>query len=185
MARKRQTNRPEVEFVITAPEPYGAELAYRARARMTLGVLVQLFSQAQKSIVIAAPFFQSTIWLESFPLTEALQAALRRGVAVDIASTKSGLLSLDINNLRAMAHGRLRLFRPASNIEDERRLGSHAKFCITDNEHAYIGSANLTMPGLSEHLEMGLLVHGNLAHQVVQFWNYLLEIRFFVEDRGQ
>ena len=178
---KNESNASQVEFVITAPEPYSAQLAYRARARMTLGVLIQLISQARRFLVIAAPFFQPVEILESGPLAESLHAALRRGVNVDIISTGSGLRALDIGALHGIARGRLRFFQPVANVEDERRLGSHAKFCIADGEHAYIGSANLTGAGLSGNLEMGLLVHGELAHQVEQFWQYLLETGFFVE----
>jgi len=86
-----------------------------------------------------------------------------------------------VSSLRAIAQGRLRFFQPLTNIENERRLGSHAKFCIADGKDAYIGSANLTGAGLSGNLEMGLLVQGELARQVEQFWQYLLEIGFFVE----
>ncbi len=178
---ERQSTSPQVEFVITAPEPYGAQLAYRARARMTLGVLTQLVSQAQQSLVIVAPFLQSAEALDRGPLAEALQSALRRGVAVDVVSTGICLRSLDISSLRAITQGRLRFFQPLANVEDEQRLGSHAKFCIADGKDAYIGSANLTSAGLSGNLEMGLLVHGELARQVEQFWQYLLEIGFFVE----
>jgi len=181
MDSERQPVLSHVEFVITAPEPYGAQLAYRARARMTLGALTQLVSQAQQSLVIAAPFFQPAQGLDGGPLAEALHAALRRGVAVDVASTGSSLLSLDISSLRSIARGHLRFFQPLANIEDEQRLGSHAKFCIADSEHVYLGSANLTGAGLAGNLEMGFLVHGELARQVEQFWQYLLEVGFFVE----
>jgi phosphatidylserine/phosphatidylglycerophosphate/cardiolipin synthase-like enzyme len=60
----------------------------------------------------------------------------------------------------------LRLCCPAANIADEERLGSHAKFCVADGQIAYIGSTNLTGPGLSEHFEMGLLVQGSVAKQI-------------------
>ena len=47
-----------VEFVITVPEPLGAELAYNTRARTTLGVLTQLIAGARQKIVLAVPFIQ-------------------------------------------------------------------------------------------------------------------------------
>ena len=181
MTDERQHVDPQVEFVITAPEPYGAKLAYKARARMTLGVLTQLMSQAQQSLVIAAPFLQPSEILDRGPLAEALHSALQRGVVVDVVSTGSSFRSLGISDLLVIGHGQLRFFQPLANVEDERRLGSHAKFCIADGKDAYIGSANLTGAGMSGNLEMGLLVHGELAHQVEQFWKYLLEAGFFVE----
>ncbi|MCD6506486.1 phospholipase D family protein [Candidatus Poribacteria bacterium] len=176
-----QDTSSNVEFVITVPEPYGPELAFRARARTTLGVIIQLIAQAQHQIVIASPFIQLHENLESEPLAEALRAALGRGVDVDIVSTGSSLRALELSYLRQKAHGRLRLFQPRTNIEDERRLGSHAKFCLVDGRYAYIGSANLTGPGLSENLEMGVLIHGKIARQIAEFWNLLLNREFFVE----
>jgi phosphatidylserine/phosphatidylglycerophosphate/cardiolipin synthase-like enzyme len=170
-----------IEFVITAPEPYGAELAYITRARLTLGVLTQLIAQASQSLVIASPFIQPNSGLDSGPLADALHGALRRGVRVDIVSTGSGLQALATEDLRRITCGRLRLFQPRPNVEDEQHLGSHAKFCIADNQHAYVGSANLTAPGLARHLEMGLLVHGELALQITEFWEFLLRTGFFVE----
>lgn len=170
-----------VEFVITAPEPYGAELAYITHARLTLGVLTQLIAQASQSLVIASPFIQPNSGLDSGPLADALHGALRRGVLVDIVSTGSGLQVLATEDLQRITHGRLRFFRPRPNVEDERHLGSHAKFCIADNQHAYVGSANLTAPGLVGNLEMGFLVHGEMALQIAEFWEFLLRTGFFVE----
>jgi phosphatidylserine/phosphatidylglycerophosphate/cardiolipin synthase-like enzyme len=169
------------EFVITAPEPYGAALAYRTKARLTLGVLTQLIAQARQSLVIAAPFIQPNSGLDSGPLADALRGALQRGVMVDIVSTGSSLQALAIKDLKPISSGRLRFFQPRPNVEDERHLGSHAKFCIADNQHAYVGSANLTAPGLAENLEMGLLIHGDLALQVAGFWELLLRVGFFME----
>jgi hypothetical protein len=101
-------------------------------------------------------------------------------VNADIVSTGQGLQTLDTAWLSEGAQGRLRLFRPHSNVENEERLGSHAKFCIADGEGAYVGSANLTGPGLSGHLEMGLLVYGRMAQQINQFWLYCIEMGLFI-----
>ncbi len=170
-----------VELVITAPEPLGTDLAYRSRCRTTLGALTQLVAQAQRYAVIVAPFFQDGHGLADGPLADALRAALGRGVVVDIASTGEGLRTLDPARLSKGARGRLRLFRPATNVAFPGRLGSHAKFCVVDETGAYIGSANLTRPGLTGQLEMGVLVVGPVARQVASFWTYLVEIGLFVE----
>lgn len=169
-----------IEFVITVPEPYGAELASRVRARMTLGVLTQLVAQAERYLVIAAPYIQGGEKLHSSPLGIALQAALQRGIDMDVISTSSSLQALNIGTLRRIAKGKLRFLQPYSNVVDERELG-HAKFCLADGLHAYIGSANLTGRGLYGNLEMGVLVHGELAQQMEQFWRYLLEMGFLAE----
>lgn len=173
-------NEPPAQLVITAPEPYGAELASRMRCRMTLGVLTQLMAEAKSKIVIAAPFLQLGHGLSGGPLADALRAALKRGVDVDVVSTARGLRTLDVVRLRRDVKGHLRLFRPQANLEDEQRLGSHAKFCIADGQRAYIGSANLTGSGLSGHLEMGLLVRGEVAQQIGQFWSYSIQVGLFV-----
>ena len=86
-------------------------------------------------------------------------------------STLAGLQAIAKQGLHKDAKGRLRFYRPQANVQDERRLGSHAKFCVCDGMHAYVGSANLTMPGLSDHLELGVLIHGEPPHQIESFWN--------------
>jgi len=170
-----------IELVITSPAPYGAQLAYMIRSRLTLGALTQLIAQARNSIIIASPFLQANYGLHTGPLADALRAALKRRVAVDILTTGAGLESLAIDELRNIGQGCLRLFQPRANVQDARQLGSHAKFCVADNEHAYIGSANFTGPGLFGNLEMGLLVHGDMAQQIRSFWEILIRTDFFVE----
>ena len=76
---------------------------------------------------------------------------------------------------------RIRLFQPKPNVDDDKLLGSHAKILVTDGQHAYIGSANLTHPGLIVNLEMGILVHGNIAAQAASFLEYLIDIEFLVQ----
>lgn len=169
-----------VQLVITAPEPYGAALAHRMKCRMTLGVLTQLLAQARRYVIIAAPFMQAGYGLSSGTLADALQAALQRGVNVDVVGTGQGLQTLDTTWLSQNAQGRLRLFQPKENMTDAQRLGSHAKFCVADGTAAYVGSANLTAPGLGRHLEMGLLVQGEVARQIEDFWIYALEIELFI-----
>lgn len=171
----------EAEFVITAPAPFSAQLAYEANARMTLGALTQLLSNSKKSIIISAPFIQKGKALDNGPLANALFEALKRGVDVDIISTGNSIRSVNVEYLKSISKGTLRFLRPIANANDERKLGSHAKFCISDSLHAYIGSANLTGSGLSDNLEMGLLVHGQLALQIEQFIKLLNQINFFVE----
>ena len=166
-----------IEFVITVPEPFGAELAYKTRARTTVGVLTQLIAGAQQQIVLAAPFIQVERSLINGPLAEALQAVLQRGIQIDIVSTTQSLQSLKRVDWLNSSHENVRFFHPQTNIEQ--RLGSHAKFCIADETSVYVGSANLTGPGLSENLEMGFLVHGKHAKQIADFWNFLVDKGFW------
>lgn len=77
----------------------------------------------------------------------------------------------------------IRLFHPGESASQNDRLGSHAKFTANDSDEAYIGSANFTRRGLTEHLEMGVLVHGPVARQVLQLWDFLLLNGFFIERK--
>jgi phosphatidylserine/phosphatidylglycerophosphate/cardiolipin synthase-like enzyme len=168
-----------VELVITTPKVYGVELAYHTGCRTTTGALVELIATARRRIVIAAPFLQSGYGISGGLLEEALSSAIQRGVSADIVSTGTGLEAVAVNRLQYCAMGRVRLYQPLANLEHEAVLGSHAKFCIADCAHAYIGSANLTCAGLSGHLEMGVLAHGSLAQQVSDFWEHCVEIGLF------
>jgi len=169
---------PQVQLVITAPRKYGVDLAAYAECRTTLGILTELFVSAKKKVVVAAPFLQEGAGLSGGALKDTLAATLRRGVDVDVVSTRRGLGTL-ASFQRQKYPGRLRFLRPEGEDEDRKRLGSHAKFCISDRENAYIGSANLTGPGLNENLEIGVMVRGEVAHQLERFWRHAVEIGLF------
>lgn len=168
-----------VELVVTGPGRFGTALAYKTRARTTMGVLTQLLAEAEREVIISAPFLQEGHGLSAGPIGDALLAALNRGVHVDILTTGRALGSLDHHRLEQAAKGKLRLFRPVVNVEDEKRLGSHAKFWLADGIRAYVGSANLTRPGLTEHVELGLLVEGAAAKQIKVFWDCCVQIGLF------
>jgi|SRR5579862_5218252 len=168
------------ELVLTAPDPFGPTLAYRVRCRSTLGVLTELILDARSHIIIAAPFMQPGHGLSAGPLTDALRSALRRRVDVDVLGTASGLDTIDRARLSDGSAGQLRFFKPAIHIADDRKLGSHAKFCSADAQKAYVGSANLTAPGLTGQLELGVLISGTVARQIEEFWNYCIELGILV-----
>lgn len=170
-----------IELVITAPEQFARDLAYKAGARLTFGVLVRLITEAKYTLIIASPYLQNFSLLNNGELEVAFGRALERGVYIDVISTGTGLSKLEMDSLRRKSKGRIRFFRPQSNIDNERRLGLHAKICIADSEHVYVGSANITVPGLTEHLEMGLLVHGAIAQKITNFWMFLFESGFLTE----
>ena len=168
-----------VELVITPPEPFGVVLADRTNCRTTLGVLTQLLVQAEQRVVISAPFLQQGYGLSGGPMAVALKGALVRGCHVDIVSTRRSLTTLNAASFRDGAVGKLRLFCSTVNINDDTRLGSHAKFCVSDGWRAYVGSANLTHPGLSGHLEIGLFVMGKVAKQIEELWLHSIQVGLF------
>lgn len=174
---------PDAELVITAPAEAGAHLAHYARCRMTLGVLTELVVQSERRVVISSPFIQQGSGIHEGPLAEAIKYALNRHVRVEIVSTGKSLRTIAPFLLNGKELPLPIMFRPISNVRDEKVIGSHAKFCISDDSAAYIGSANLTGPGLSTHLEMGVLVRGTLARQASAFWDYTVQLGLFVEFR--
>lgn len=179
MTSRRSWN--EVEIVLTVPEPFGAQLVSKFGARTTLGVLTELLASAQGHVVIASPFIQGTEGLVAGPLGMALIAALKRRVRVDVISTGASLATLDLRSLRDIAGPRFRSFRPYNNIVDPRMLGLHAKFCLCDGEHAYIGSANITQKGISENFEIGVLLHGKLVQRLLDIVHTLIDSGYLVE----
>lgn len=166
------------DLVITAPEPFGARLAYLASARMTLGVLTELVVGAKSRLVLAAPYLSEEVF-EAGVLAASIHSALDRGVLVELASTGNQVRSLPEAVQRRRAGSRLVLYSSNANIEGESRLGSHAKFCISDSTAAYLGSANFTSPGLNGHLEMGVLLRGDKAIEISSFWDMLKDLRIF------
>lgn len=168
------------ELVITPPNPFGSFFADKLECRMTIGVLTQLIAQSRQTVLLSAPFLQAGFGIPGGPITDAVKAALRRGVDVYVISTVGGLRSIDVGDLRQASAGCLHLFSTAANILDVQQLGSHAKFCLVDSETAYVGSANFTAPGLGRHLELGLLVAGEAAQKIDALWKYGLEIGLFV-----
>jgi phosphatidylserine/phosphatidylglycerophosphate/cardiolipin synthase-like enzyme len=172
-----------VEIVITAPEAFGTALAYCTQCRTTMGVLMQLIVQARERILIAAPFIQAEYGKPAEVLRTALAQAAAGGVALQIISAETGVLGVEqLLGDCEPAHN-VRVFRPAPELTDGNRLGLHAKFCLVDGARAYVGSANLTGPGLAQHLEMGVLVQGQAAKQIEDFWRYCIEIGVLVRVR--
>jgi len=180
MRKSFENKKNEPELVITIPSICPPELAHKFRARITLGVIIQLIARSTEYVVIGAPFIQKAISEDNQDFVRSLKSALRRGIHLHIISTDVGLKGF-INSLCDENQKNIHFFQPKRNVEDTNQLGSHAKFCIADGKHVYIGSANLTDPGLYGNLEMGVLVHGKVANQVSEFWNYLVDIGFFVE----
>lgn len=165
-----------VDLVMTVPKPHDNALVYQMGCRTTLGVLVQLIAQAERRIIISAPFVYTRYDNASGIIIESITSSLRRGVNVDFLSTGSSLTDLRMKlQIDDILLSRLKLYQTSDNYNDEQILGSHAKFCVADGESAYIGSANLTCTGLVGQLELGLLVHGEIAKKIEHFWDYSIE----------
>jgi phosphatidylserine/phosphatidylglycerophosphate/cardiolipin synthase-like enzyme len=174
----------EPELVITAPEPYAASLAYATRCRSTLGVLVQLFAEAEKNVAIAAPFVEAHAVFDIGALAAAIRSALARGVSVEFLSTRPNIEAPRIRQFARSFPDLIKLYHPAFPQFQVSQLGSHAKFCVSDATAAYVGSANLTGPGLNQHFEMGVLVRGRPAAAIRDFWTFAVRYKLFAELTG-
>jgi phosphatidylserine/phosphatidylglycerophosphate/cardiolipin synthase-like enzyme len=163
-----------VEFVITAPFGISKKLVYKLKSRTTLGVLIELIAGSRNNLIIASPFIQINYERKERVIYEALEIAIKRGVKVDIFTTGEST-DLFSENPIFREYKNVKCFRSKQDLVGRSRLGSHAKFCISDDKKAYIGSANLTWPGLYENLEMGILVQGSLAIKVREFWETIFE----------
>lgn len=173
----------QVELVLTVPQSLGPEMAYLAHARTTLGALTQMVAQTQHELVMAAPYIKEDIFGQGI-LQNALQHAVEeRNVQLSIVTTGESLDSFVHVSWIKANRAKVHFFRPKTNMDVEQYLGSHAKFCIADGQTAYVGSANLTFLGLHQHLEMGVLLHGELAKQVADFWKLLIVNEFLVKDK--
>jgi phosphatidylserine/phosphatidylglycerophosphate/cardiolipin synthase-like enzyme len=170
-------------LVITAPAEMIGPLAYSARCRQTLGVLTELIASASDRLIISAPFLQPGAGISTGVLNSAIKAALLRGVKVELVTTGQSLSAFDKTALGDFPTGSLRISQPTTNVLDPKNLGSHAKFCVSDGVAAYIGSANLTGPGLTGHIELGVLVRGPLARQVEEFWVLCHQLGLLTEVR--
>jgi phosphatidylserine/phosphatidylglycerophosphate/cardiolipin synthase-like enzyme len=166
----------EIEFVVTVPEKISTEVCIETDARQTTAVLIDIFISAKKYVILSSPFLQN-FKIVNPNLEEAIKNALGRGVEMIIISTGNSLSTSDIKKLG----NNIKVYQPIDNVENNKILGSHAKFCLSDGEIVYIGSANITELGLGKHIEMGILGKKELAKKVEKFWNYLSKRGFLVE----
>lgn len=174
----------EPEIVLTPPPEMDAEQFVRTPFRATLGAITQLVATARSHVVLGSPFLEFNEVLYAGPIGQALTAAMHRGVCVDLVSTASNLAGIAADaRLGHSTRGRLRLFQPGGNRADHRALGSHAKFCLVDREHAYLGSANFTEKGMTRHLEFGVIVHGVAARRFWDILDLLFRTGYFSEFR--
>lgn len=169
----------EIDFVITVPEAYAAEIAYANEVRQTHGVLIDIVLSAKKYIVLSAPYLRN-LKIANPILNGALITALKSGVNLHVISTEQ---SFDNANIKQYSEYKVHLYIPNTNNETE-LLHSHAKFCLSDGRQVYLGSANFTVAGLNANLEMGIYSKGELAKQVESFWLYLLEKNILVEYKA-
>ena len=111
------------------------------------GHYVDKISHAQKSILIATPYFTPPRWLSSL-----LDSAIRRGVSVEILIPKnSDLKIMNPINLHYMH----KLFPLGVKFYLAKKM-NHAKLLIIDNEEGLIGSQNIDLASFELNSEVGI-----------------------------
>lgn len=146
---------------LVASLPPGVDLPTGLRYT-TAETLTQLVTGARQTLRLAAPFMDRAGL--SF-LGDALAAATQRGVALEVLlPTRSTHADDALDELRdtISRSGSLAKFLVSRLRFDA--PWAHLKVLTSDSSCAYIGSANITVAGLTGHnLELGVLVRGEAA----------------------
>ncbi|MFF3497297.1 DISARM system phospholipase D-like protein DrmC [Streptomyces sp. NPDC002795] len=158
--------RDEIEVSTVWSGPGTPQVPVRATAR----VLAEVVGRAERELLAmtyaARPYE---------PLSSALRAAVARGVDVHVVvETKAGAGGLlsgpePADAFRDIAGVRLWHWAPeareAPGARKHQRGRQHAKLAVADRRVLFLGSANLTEPGVRRNLEAGVLVTGGSAPQ--------------------
>lgn len=156
-----------VELVWTGPNPESLPL------RRTDQTLLQLIREAQHDLLIVS------FAIYNIPeIVQALIAALDRGVNIRIIAetpeASDGKISFGlVTTLGAEVLRRSQLYvwlKAKRPVDEQGRYGSlHAKCAVSDRQHLFVSSANLTEYAMSLNMEMGVLIHNqSLAEQVIR-----------------
>jgi phosphatidylserine/phosphatidylglycerophosphate/cardiolipin synthase-like enzyme len=136
--------------------------------RETLPAMLDIASQAQAELLLAAPFFNVDHALALASRVARLTAAGGQVLVVTQETHGPGLESNEAS-LRLLRGGA----RDPGRVEvwswPGPALGVHFKALVADRQHGYLGSANLTSHGTLHHAEAGVMVHGSMARQLDQW----------------
>ncbi len=133
--------------------------------------LYQLFTQANDEIQIIAYAISSAAPL----LFQQLTAVLQRGVRVRLIINRFTLQPLTVQQacyrlLEQFPH----LFHVFSFVSQRNEADLHAKAIVVDRYHALIGSANLSLRGLMDNHELGVVINGAGAADIAKAIDVLI-----------
>lgn len=142
--------------VMTVPHYLRTAIA-EGHVAETYSVLTELVASASDRVVIVSPYLDAGFDRLIAPLL----AFLTRGGKALIITRE---LALPASH-NAEAIRRLRAALPTdARVEvaswEEEGLGLHMKCLVADGERAYVGSANFTYGGMSQHAELGVRLEG-------------------------
>lgn len=172
-----------VILVVTSPFSANPTDALGPSLRSTAGVIADLIHDSERELLIATPYLTAEEeYVGGESLYSAMVAASARGVLVRCFFSAEGAIAFSKSGLQAGLRF-AEVYVPNKKFVSDGYLGSHAKVVIADGRQAYIGSANLTSPGMHSHLEVGVLVSGKVAEQCRALWTNVLASDFFLRYR--
>jgi phosphatidylserine/phosphatidylglycerophosphate/cardiolipin synthase-like enzyme len=148
LAVVRARNEERIETVWTGPTTKSVPL------RQTLGVLLQVVKASTDRLVVV-----SFAAYKVAAVVDALLVAAARGVKIAVVIDES----TDAGNAFAALAGVAKLYCwPAAGtaLPNGGIIRMHVKAAVADDHTALVGSANLTGQGMSQNMELGLLVEG-------------------------
>ncbi len=133
--------------------------------RETWPAILDIASQAQNELLLAAPFLNVE---QALALTGSIARLTAAGgqILMVTQGAGSGPNTASVKLLRdAACHpGRMQVWSWTGP-----GLGIHFKAVVADRQHAYLGSANLTTYAALRQAEAGVILHGLLARQLDQW----------------
>lgn len=170
----------EIELVVTTPSTHTIENDRNLSFRSTQGSILQLITTAESSLFLLSPFMQSLEGVDTSLLVEALRYAVVSGVELSVVTSPHGINTIKQSWVSILDAGSVTLYSPSPSLDNPEILGSHAKVVLADKSRAYIGSANITLPGLHNNLEVGVCLDGDIPVQLSYLFLYLIDTGFFV-----
>lgn len=134
--------------------------------------LYQFFTQAVDEVLIVAYAIGSGATLLFEQLEELLQRDVRVRMIVNRFHTQPLLVQQQFAQLQRRFPGLLLLW---SFVPDQEQADLHAKIVVVDRQQALIGSANFSRRGLANNHELGVIVTGAVAMDVIYAVQELLD----------
>lgn len=127
--------------------------------------LYDLFKGARNEVTIVAYSITASKILD--PIFEQIEGLLKRSILVRIIVNR-------FSELYGSAQGRLRnleqRYRPFLELfsfdPDKEKADLHAKIIMVDRQKALVGSANLSLRGLLDNHELGVIVEGSIVADI-------------------
>jgi phosphatidylserine/phosphatidylglycerophosphate/cardiolipin synthase-like enzyme len=147
---------------VTVEIVWSGPASFHVPVRATAAVLADVVGEARRELLLmtySARHYQ--------PLTDALRAAVTKGVAVTVVvETLQGAGSALAGDEPYQAFtgiGGIDLWRWPPSKRSEPGAKMHAKLAVADRRVLFVSSANLTQSGVTKNIEAGLLVRGGPA----------------------